>query len=111
MAEAPTPEEVQEKRDQLAELRKNNANLRKEKEGEAAKERLALEAQRLDREIDFELQAQAILEGSTPPDTSTQVPSNTPPSNSFPSTPAFDAPSSHLHGANDTDDDHENEEG
>lgn len=76
----PSPEELQEKRDHLAQLQKENAASAAAKDDEAAEARRQAESDRLDQEIAFAEQARDILAGqsgatNTPPD-------NTPPDNS-----------------------------
>lgn len=83
MAEAPTPEELQAKRDELAALRKSNIEKQAAKNKEADDARRAAEYDRLEREIEFEAQAAAIL-GDTPPEAGGQE-VLTPPDNSTPS--------------------------
>ena len=85
MAEAPTPEELQAKRDELAELRKSNAAKQAEKNHEADNARRAAEYDRLEREIAFESQAAAILDGTPPAAGQQEV--STPPDNSTIQTP------------------------
>lgn len=80
MAEAPTPEDLEALREYLAELRKSNAEAAKAKDDEASAARRTADAESLLREIAFEEQAKAILDG-VPPESSEEV-SNEPPDNS-----------------------------
>ncbi|UTN91181.1 hypothetical protein SEA_POKYPUPPY_21 [Gordonia phage PokyPuppy] len=87
MAEAPTPEELAEKRQQLQDLRKANAETQVNRDTKAAEERRRRELEAIQAEINYELQAQAILEGKPLPDFN-EAPTNEPPDNS--SVPATD---------------------
>lgn len=81
MAEAPTPEELAAKRQELDDLRKQNAEAARARDDEAANARRQKEYEDLEREIEFEKQSQAILAG-TPPSNDEEEVDNTPPNNS-----------------------------
>ncbi|AUV60626.1 neck protein [Gordonia phage SteveFrench] len=81
MAEAPTPEELAAKRQELQDLRKSNADTQANRDQKAAEERRIREAEAIQAEINYELQAQAILEGKPLPDFNPEA-TNEPPDNS-----------------------------
>ena len=80
MAEAPTPEDLAAKRQELADIRKANSVAAAERDVEAANARRLAEYEALEREIEFEKQSQAILAGVPPTNSDESV--NTPPNNS-----------------------------
>ncbi|QOR56168.1 hypothetical protein SEA_LINETTI_23 [Gordonia phage Linetti] len=81
MAEAPTPDELAAKRRELQELRQQNADTQVNRDQKAAEERRVREMEAIQAEINYELQAQAILEGKPLPDFN-EPPTNEPPDNS-----------------------------
>lgn len=91
MAEAPTPDELAAKRRELQELRQQNADTQVNRDQKAAEERRVREMEAIQAEINYELQAQAILEGKPLPDFN-EPPTNEPPDNS--SVPASSVPAS-----------------
>ncbi|QAY16409.1 hypothetical protein SEA_MSAY19_23 [Gordonia phage Msay19] len=78
MAEAPTPEELAAKRRELQELRQQNADTQSGRDQQAAEERRRREYEAIQADINYELQAQAILEGKPLPDFN-EPPTNEPP--------------------------------
>lgn len=74
----PTPEELQAKRDELAQLQKANADKQKERDLEAGEARRQAEYDRLEQEINFAKQSEQILSGLPPQGSANEV---TPPDN------------------------------
>lgn len=89
----PSLEELQAKRDELAAVQRNIQEAQATKDGEAAEARRQAEYDRLENEIAFAKQSEAILAGvppenntsgtNTPPDNSTVQAPPSSPSNSF----------------------------